>query len=180
LLWPELAQDVDDQLGQKAHLFHYCTDIPMLMDQLGIEHVEPPDDGTIGSAAPVREAVEAALTDASAFFEFIAGIPNASLKFVSTRDGVQDLRFERLQGKVEAYRIGNSVWACASGKWSGWKDFMVAWMPEFVPRAQNRDTRVDFTVIATVVMQLNQDGAPTDAEVTDRRRLVIEEEQARP
>ena len=70
------------------------------------------------------------------------------------------------------------MWACARGRWAGWKDFSVVWKPEFVPSDQGRSIRVDFTVNATVVMQLDQDGAIVAAEVTDRSRLVIVEEQA--
>ena len=106
------------------------------------------------------------------------GIPDLTFKFVGAFEGVQDLRFERLQDKVEAYRIGAGVWACARGRWAGWKDFSVVWKPEFVPSAQGRSVRVDFTVNATVVMQLDQDGAIVAAEVTDRSRLVIVEEHA--
>ncbi len=177
-LWPELVQDLHDELGQKAGLFHYCADIPMLMDQLSIERVPPPDDATIGSAAPVRTAVEAAVTEGQAWFEFMPGIGNdLAMKFVSAFEAIRDLRFERLQGKVEAYRIGGSVWASARGKWAGWKDFSVTWKPEFVPSAQSRIVRVDFTVNATVVMQLGQDGVISDAEVVDRSRIVIVEQQ---
>jgi hypothetical protein len=151
----------------------------MLLDHLGIEHMQAPDDGSFGQADPVRKAVEAALTDGQAFFEFMPGIPNSFAKFVGAFEGVQGLRFECRQGKVEAYQIGGSAWACARGKWAGWKDFTVAWKPEFVPSSPPRSVRVDFTVSATVVMQLDQDGgAVVDAEVTDRSRLVIVEEQA--
>lgn len=104
--------------------------------------------------------------------------PDLAFKFVGAFEGLQDLRFERLQDKVEAYRIGESVWACARGKWAGWKDFSVVRKPEFVPSAQGRSIRLNFTVNATVVMQLDQDGAIIAAEVTDRSRLVIVEEQA--
>ena len=171
-LRPELVQDLNDRLGGNAHLFHYCPDIPTLMRELGIENARPPEDSGIGSATPVRMAIEAALTDGEVFFEFMQAIPDLGLKFVGAFEGVQDLRFERLQDKVEAYRIGESVWACARGRWAAWKDFSVVWKPEFVPSAQGRSVRVDFTVNATVVMQLDQDGAIIAAEVTDRSRLV--------
>lgn len=177
-LRPELVQDLDDRLGDNANLFHYCPDIPTLMSELGIENARRPEDSSIGSAVPVRMAIEAALTDNQVFFEFMQGIPDLTFKFVGAFEGVQDLRFERLQDKVEAYRIGESVWACARGRWAGWKDFSVVWKPEFVPSAQGRSVRVDFTVNATVVMQLDQDGTIVAAEVTDRSRLVIVEEHA--
>jgi hypothetical protein len=178
-LRPELAQDLDERLGPNAHLFRYCTDIPDLMSHLGIEQVQAPDDDSIGSAAPVRTAIERLLADeADVFFEIVQSIPDLAAKFVYVRDGVQNLLFERLQDKVEAYRIGEGVWACARGKWAAGKDLSVAWKPEFVPSAQVRNVRVNFMVTATVVMQLDGNGAIVAADVTDRSRLVITDEQA--
>jgi hypothetical protein len=174
----ELVQDLDDLLGENAHLFCYCTDIPTLMGELGIENARRPDDSSIGSAAPVRMAIEAALTHDQVFLEFMQGIPDSTFKFVGAFEGVQDLRFERLQDKVEAYRIGESVWACARGRWAGSKDLSVVWKPEFVPSARSRQVCVNFTVKATVVMQLNQDGEIVAAEIADRSPLVIVEDEA--
>jgi PIN domain len=168
-LWPELLRDFDDQLGQNAGLFHYCADIPMLMGQLGIERVRPPDDDSIGHAEPVCTAVEAALADTTAFIEFLDGIADLPLDGVGAFNGVQNLRFERLQDKVEAYRIGEDVWSCARGEWAGWKDFTVG----LVRSAPSRRLRLDFTVNATVVMQLDAQGAIVDAEATDRSRLLV-------
>ena len=70
-LSPELVQDLGDQLGKHADLLRYCADIPVLMEQLGIEHVRPPDDGIIAGPAQVRKAVEEALADSQTFFEFM-------------------------------------------------------------------------------------------------------------
>ena len=78
---------------------------------------------------------------------------------------------------MEAYRIGDDVWACARGMWAGRKDLSVTWKPEFVPSAQTRSLGINFTVHATLVMQLKPDGDIVDAEVSDRSRLVILEEQ---
>ena len=172
LLRQELVQDLTDLLGANAHLFHYCNDIPDLMGTLGVQTVQAPADSSIGSAIPVRMAIEAALTDNQAFFEFMSAIPDLPLRLVGGWEGLSELRFERLQDRVEAYRIGESMWACAQGKWSGRRDFSIAWRPEFVPSAQSRMIHVTFTVNATVVMQLNQDGTIAAAEVADRSRLL--------
>jgi PIN domain len=177
-LRPDLIQDLDEHLGKDAARFRYHSDIQMLMNHLGIEHVQAPDSGSIGQASPVRKAVEAALNEGQAFFEFIPGIPNTIAKFVSAWEGIQDLHFDRIEGKPVAYRIGGDIWASARGKWAGCKEFTVAWKPEFVPSSPPRPVRVDFTVNATVVMQLGKDGAIEDAEVTDRSRLVIVGDQA--
>jgi hypothetical protein len=175
-LRPELAKDLDDRLGQKAHLLRYCPDIPTLMGELGIAKARPPEDDSIGSATAVRMAIQAALTDGDVFFEFMQGIPYSALNFIGAFEGIEHLRLERLQDKVEAYRIGEGVWACTWAMWAGWKEFSVAWKPAFVPSALGRSVRVNFTVNATVVMQLDQDGTITAAEITDRSRLVIREE----
>jgi hypothetical protein len=79
-LRPELVQDLADLLGANAHLFHYCTDIPDLMGKLEVQTVRPPADSSIGSATPVQMAIEAALTDNQAFFEFIQTIPDLALR----------------------------------------------------------------------------------------------------
>ena len=47
-----------------------------------------------------------------------------------------------------------------------------------MPSGKSSTVRFDFTVNATVVMQLDHEGAIADAEVTDRSRLAIVEEQA--
>jgi hypothetical protein len=176
-LRPGLVQDLNDCLGKNADLFRYCPDIPTLISELGIETAPRPEDSTIGSAIPVRTALEAALADDHVFFEFVPGISDLVAKFVGAFEGLQDLRFERLQDKVEAYRIADSVWACARGRWAGRKELMVMRKPEFVPSGQNRSIPVTFTVNATVVMKLNQEGAIIAADVTDRSRLVIMEER---
>jgi hypothetical protein len=133
-LRPELVQDLDDRLGDDADLFHYCPDIPTLMSELGIENARPPEDSSIGSATPVRVAIEAALTDDQVFFEFMQGIPDLAFKFVGAFEGVQDLRFERLQDKVEAYRIGESVWACARESGQAGKTFRSCGSPSLCLR----------------------------------------------
>jgi hypothetical protein len=46
-----------------------------------------------------------------------------------------------------------------------------------VPSAQSRIIHLNFTVNATVVMQLNQDGTIAAAEVADRSRLLAAAEQ---
>lgn len=174
-LWPELAHDLDQHLGQDVGLFHYCPNIADLMTQLAVDRVQGPDSDSISGAASVRAAVEVALTDGEAFMELASAIPNLTYKFVGAFEGVRDIRLDRLQGPVEAYRIGDTVWACGRGRWAGWKDFTVVWKPEFAPLARNRGVQVDFTVTATVVMQLDQSGVIVDAEVTDRSRLSVAE-----
>lgn len=174
-LRPELAQELHDRLGQDA-LFHYCSDIPDLMSQLGIEAVSPPADDMIGSADAVQAAVETALADDQVDFEFIAGIPNFALKSAGAFVGVRDLRFSGRKDKVEAHRIGDDIWACARGAWVGWNECSVFWRPEVVPAAQVRRVRLNFKVNATVVMQLDAKGTIVAAEVTDRSRLVVEEQ----
>ena len=146
------------------------------MSQLGIEAVSPPADDMIGSADAVQAAVETALADDQVDFEFIAGIPNFALKSAGAFVGVRDLRFSGRKDKVEAHRIGDDIWACARGAWEGWNECSVFWRPEVVPAAQVRRVRLNFKVNATVVMQLDAKGTIVAAEVTDRSRLVVEEQ----
>ena len=174
-LRPELAQELNDRLGQDA-LFCYCSGISDLMSQLGIEAVPPPADDMIGSADAVQAAVETALTDDQVDFEFVAAIPNLALKFAGAFKGVRDLRFDGRKDKVQAYRIGEDIWACARGAWEGWNECSVFWRPELVPAAQARSVRLNFKVNATVVMQLDAEGTIVAAEVTDRSRLVVKEQ----
>lgn len=174
-LRPELAKEADDRLGHDADLLRYCPGIPALMSQLGIENAQPPDDGTISSAGQVLAAIETALAGDDVPFEFMSGIANSALKVAGGFGRVQDLRFKRLQGKVEAYRIDDGAWACARGVWEGWTSLWVLWKPELGPSASGRQVRLDFTVSATVVMQINDQGAIVAAEVTDRSRLVAVE-----
>jgi PIN domain len=172
-LRPELARELHDRLGQDAHLLQYCADVPMLMSRLGIENVPAPDAAAIGSAHSVLEAVGTALSGDDVPFEFLSGASYSVLNFVAGFKGAQDVRFRRLQGKVEAYRIDRDIWACARGSWEASANLWVLWKPELGPKTTGQNVRVDFTVTATVVMQLDHDGAIIAAEVTDRNRLVI-------
>ena len=130
----------------------------------------------IGSADAVQAAVETALADDQVDFEFVAGIPNLALKFASAFEGVQGLRFSGRKDKVEAYRIGEDIWGCARGAWEGWNECSVFWRPELIPAAEARRVRLNFKVNATVIMQLDAEGTIVAAEVTDRSRLVVEEQ----
>ena len=178
LLRLELIEELEGHLGKDTSRFRYHGNIQPLLDHLGIEHGRTPDNDSIGQADPVRKAIEAVLDEGQAYFEFIPGIANSIAKFVGAWEGIRDLRFDHIEGKPMAYQIGGTTWASARGKWAGWKEFMVAWKPEFVPSSLPRPTRVDFTVSATVVMQLGADGSIEDAEVTDRSRLVVAGDQA--
>src|SRR5260370_29937094 len=146
------------------------------MTKLGIEESDCPEATVIGASDPVLKAVEEAVTDEGpAGFEFLDGIPNLPMKFVRSVDYVNDLRFERLQGKVVAYKIGDSIWVSARGVWSGNKIMSVLWRPEYVRPTRYKDVRLDFTVGATVIMQLDDNLSVVAAEVSDRDRVSIHE-----
>jgi hypothetical protein len=108
----------------------------------------------------VTAAVEAALADDDVPFELMSAIPHVALKVVGGFRGVQDLRFDRLNAKAEAYQLGGDTWACARGRWHGRTTLWVCWKPELglgLPVA-GRDVVLSFTVSATIVMQLDGSG----------------------
>ena len=175
-LRPELAQEARERLGQDADLLHYCPDIAVLMRQLGIASAQPPGEDEIAAAGQVTAAVEAALADDDVPFELMSAIPHVALKVVGGFRGVQDLRFDRLQAKAEAYQLAGDTWACARGRWHGRTTLWVCWKPELGLPVAGRDVVLSFTVSATIVMQLDGSGAIAAAEVTDRGRIAAVEE----
>jgi hypothetical protein len=176
VLREELAQEVRERLGEDAGLLRYCPGIPALMSQLGTVSAQPPGEEEIGAAGQVTAAVEAALAADDVPFDLMSAIPSVSLKVVGGFSGVQDVRLERLQGKAEAYQLGNDTWASVRAMWHGRTSLWVCWKPELGVPVAGRKVALSFTVSATVVMQLDGSGAITAAEVTDRGRIAAVEE----
>lgn len=146
------------------------------MSQLGTVSAQPPGEEEIGTADQVTAAVEAALAADDVPFDLMSAIPSVSLKVVGGFSGVQDVRLERLQGKAEAYQLGNDTWASVRAMWHGRTSLWVCWKPELGVPVAGRKVALSFTVSATVVMQLDGSGAIAAAEVTDRGRISAVEE----
>lgn len=176
VLRAELAKEAQERLGQEGGLLRYCPGIADLMNQLGTVSAQPPGEEEIGAADQVTAAVEAVLAADDVPFELMSAIPSVTLKVVGGFGGVQDLRLERLQGKVEAYQFGKDTWASVRAMWRGRTSLWVSWKPELGIAVAGRNVALSFTVSATVVMQLDGSGAITAAEVTDRGRIAAVEE----
>jgi hypothetical protein len=176
-LRPELDQEASRRLGSQSGLLTYCPDIPALMGHLGTAGAQVPDESVIAAASLVLGAVAAALSEDSAQFELMAGIPNVALKVVGSFGQPRDIAFKRLTAVTEAFQVGSDTWAFARGIWSGRTATWVSWKPELGlgVAATGRNIDITFTVGATVIMQLDATGTVTSAGVSDRGRVTVTE-----
>ncbi len=161
-LKPELVTDLELH-GIEQH-FRYCSGVDALLGELAAKHDPAPGHAAISRAMPVREAVREAMDDPRLLFEIIsaAGLTIGIAAWLA----VEQLTVTGKAGPVVAYKIGDTIWACASLSWRAGRTVSVA--PATLAAGAGHQVVVTFKVRTTLVMQLAADGTIQSAEVTGR------------
>ncbi|MGR6998880.1 PIN domain-containing protein [Yinghuangia aomiensis] len=172
-----LATELTERLEPTdAEYFRFCTGVDDLLSQLASEQPHNLSRAALTAAAPVREAVEAAMTGSEVFFELVSSFDMGNT-VVSSEGPVRDLKLDKLNktagGKdVVAYEVYGVTWACARPTWRAVRDFAFRLTGASSEAAAIKHVTVTFAMNTTLVMKLDQDGAVVDAEVAARGRCV--------
>jgi hypothetical protein len=168
-LKPELASDVDNMLGDRASLFHYCSGLDVLLAALATKLDAGPGAAQIAESEAVRAAVNTVLAGPALVWEF----PLMDSGLVSVETGAPQLA--GTAGREVCYQIGDTTWASARPTWQAVVRLeRVAYGPHGMEIDPPREWT--FKISTTLVMQLDREGI-SSAEVTARSQAFGFEEQ---
>jgi hypothetical protein len=169
VLLPELADELAATLRGRASAFHYCYGIPGLLDLFASKHDADLRPERIAGSEAVRAAVETSLNSAEVISQLAVGVGLLGGLTAGIRTDQPVLELASL-GRVMAYRVGDATWASAQPEWDAAWDFATTSLSASLAASLGNPAtvRVTFKIRTTLVMQLNDDGEVTEAEVTGR------------
>ena len=168
-LHPELQEDIDAALADRSGLFHYCNGVVELLNQLADKRSDRLSKKRVADAEPVREALTALGTGHEFRMELIAaaGLSDAT---VASGPGLNHLELSKLE-QVTSYQVGDSAWVTTRATWRAAKHVTATW---FASHGQDlsitHELQVVFTLRTTLIMQLDDTGVITAAEIAGRGR----------
>ncbi|WP_219505343.1 PIN domain-containing protein [Nonomuraea ceibae] len=170
-LHPELNDDIARVLGTPNGHFKYCYGIDVLLAELADVYSPAPTRATLAASDVVREAAIQDLWHSGVHKDIMAadGLFGQGPIAVVSNPGPINAELDQVSSKIEAYRLGDKVFASARLRWKVLTSLQITWL-----NSVSRDEieyGCKFSVEETMLLSLDADGQIAAAIVTDRSPL---------